>query len=140
MDELALIKKSWEGLWSYFSNDTQVKALRDKGWVPSKNMPAISPLLNKVSIPEVETRNKNKKLWYRPKGLEGIENNNGWITRSLDREYGMLYAVIYKDSGKMGVIELRGPHVIRDGHTFDTQDVLPYISHWRKLDFEKPLI
>lgn len=140
MDELILIKKSWGDVWDYFSSKTQLDAFENKGWVHLGKMPAKTQLAKEKEIPEMQSKFKKGATWYRPKSLKGLENNNGWTTKTFIGEEEGMYLIIYKETGKMGVIELRGSHVIRDGHTFDTQDIIPYISHWRKLDFKEPLI
>lgn len=140
MDELVLIKKSWGGIWSHFSNKTQVNVLGDKGWVHLGEMPAKTQLSKEQEIPEMQSKSKGGETWYRPKSLKGLENNNGWATKTFIGEEEGMYLIIYKESGKKDFIKYTGRYIIKDGMIFDIQDIIPYISHWRKLDFKEPLI
>lgn len=70
---------------------------------------------------------------------EGFENNYGWNKEPFIGEEGGLYLVINKESGKKDFIKYADKYLIKDGMVFDKQEILPYISHWRKLDFKDPL-
>ncbi|MEG0929878.1 hypothetical protein [Algoriella sp.] len=62
------IKEAWGENWSKISKENQKKALKNNGFVSQY----YEDLLSKETI--------CRKLFdVRPKSLQGIENNNGWI-------------------------------------------------------------
>lgn len=139
MNELVVIKNSWGDVWDYFSSKTQLDALGNKGWVHLGKMPAKTQLAKEKEIPEMQSKFKKGATWYRPKSLKGLENNNGWITKTFIGEEEGMYLIIYKETGKKDFIKYTGRYIIKDGMIFDIQDIMPNISHWRKLEFKEPL-
>lgn len=70
------IKEAYGEYWELFSYKEQDLILKNNGWVNKFNHPLHFEMVN---FYEIETLAYGVGTSWRPKSLQGIENNNGWI-------------------------------------------------------------
>ena len=134
-----VIRESYKSLWEQMDIKTRNYALKNNGWINSIELPDLSKVEPEDENLIMERTIENWNIFIRPKELEGIEDNYGWTTEPFVGEEGGMYLVIYKESSKKEFIKYTGRYIIKDGMIFDMQGIIPYVSHWRKLDFKEPL-
>ena len=78
------IKEAWGENWSKISKENQKKALNNNGFV--------SHYYEDLLSNETKCR---KLLDVRPKSLQGIENNNGWIKIESEEDLPKDYEISY---------------------------------------------
>lgn len=116
-----LIKESWGYAWDFIDNHAKENALY-YGWVHKLNL---NINFNELNI--TLEKHPNDKWLYRPKSLQGIENNNGWV--KINNEYDLptkeCHCFIYVED------EILQDYF--DGSSFN-EYVLEYITHYPKIN------
>ena len=122
------IKEAWGENWSKISKENQKKALKNNGFVSQY----YEDLLSKETI--------CRKLFdVRPKSLQGIETNNGWIKIESEDDlpkYIVDCWIIYKD--KICLSLYQSKHFVLKSEF----SLLPFnlISHYQPIEKPKPPI
>ena len=116
-----IIKEAWGECWNKLPKEAKEKALKNNGFVSQY----FEDLLT------IDKRER-KLFEIRPKSLQGIENNNGWIKieEGLPKEQGV-YHINYSD----GVISSRYFHPKHN----DWKDY-PNATHYQPIEKPKPPI
>lgn len=70
------IQEAYGEYWELFSVEEQENILKNNGWVMKFNHPLHWEM---CKFFEIETSDYGVGTSWRPKSLQGIENNNGWI-------------------------------------------------------------
>lgn len=98
------IKEAYGLLWDIMPEKAKNDALRDFGFICTDDFYLIT---NGYNFSEIETKEKTLHFSYhRPKSLQGIEDNNGWIKieseDDLPKEEG-LYFTMRRDKTKVEI-------------------------------------
>lgn len=131
MTKKELIKNAYEEFYEYVENSAD-----ENGWVKREEHSGFMRshfYLGK----NIETKFIDKVEYWRPKTLEGIENNNGWIVirseEDLPRESDA-YFVAYFFKGKLLFQYLRAFRINSD----DTEYWLDNFTHYQPITKPNP--
>lgn len=111
------IKEAYGDCWDSFNLTSKKCALNNNGW--------ISQILDHAPDNELDLEFQNQT--FRPKSLQGIENNNGWISLSekgLPKDDSFYFVIID------GFISIKQFHIIQYKWWKE------YVSHYQPI--EKP--
>jgi len=139
------IREAYGEHWKFFNGSAKQCALNNNGW--------INPILEHA--PNNLDLERGEKFIYRPKSLQGIENNNGWIKieseydlpkESIDCHYRLFVSETYSNAGEY---ILSGRFRVKSSLTnstnfFTCDDMIrsyfPRVTHYQPIQKPQPPI
>jgi hypothetical protein len=130
MTKEEVIQQAYREYWDGFNNTAKKCALSNNGY--------ISPILE--NAPEGIELDYIINGAYRPKSLQGIENNNGWIKieseKDLPKEYDLYNACWFNKKFKDDIPMFYGCNLPDLRNYFDEE----LITHYQPIEKRKPPI
>lgn len=116
-----VIKEAWGELWGKINKRGKEQAFEDNGYC-HKNY-----IIAEISL-ETESLPYHDNKFIRPKSLNGIENNNGWIKINSEEDFP-------KESGEYWVV-----HNNKISHRIIVKDsyIDKYTTHYQPIEKPKP--
>lgn len=124
--EQQVIQEAYGEYWELFSTEEQDLILKNKGWVSKFNHPLHWEM---EKFYEIETLAYGVGTSWRPKSLQGIENNNGWIKIESEEQYDKL------ENGSYHWYNI-------EKDVYDDGDLMSYgvFTHYQPIEKPKPPI
>jgi len=122
--------------WDLFGVDSNESY---DGWISAEYIPEEAILSGMLDLKNFRTSTDYDEPFYRPKSLQGIESNNGWISINSEKDLptiGTFYTILSFDEN---IVEREFPHP-KFTLEFNKEWWLKYVTHYQeKIMPNKPL-